>query len=80
MEVSEYNNIYIVRKDITFCVERLVHFGLKILLPFASMLLHFELVLHFALVFQFAAIITFCGVTAQGAHTICLCSRQFVIL
>ena len=37
-----------VRKVITICVERLLHF--------ASMLLHFALVLHFA-----AILITFCG-------------------
>ena len=45
-----------VRKVITICVERLLHSELKIILHFASMLLHFALLLHFA-----AILITFCG-------------------
>ena len=51
-----------VRKVITICVERSLHFVLKILLHFASMLLHFALVLHFAaILITFCVNVTFCG-------------------
>ena len=46
-----------LEKLLQFALKDYLHSALKILLHFASMLLHFALILHFA------AIITFCGVT-----------------
>ena len=48
---------------ITFCVGKLLHFALIVLLHFALMSLHFVLVLHFAaIVITFCVSITFCRV------------------